>query len=662
MFDQGGYYQLRSEKLKELGLAIKNIDQILLIYKGEPHQFWYRTNPKNEEFVIYFFVPTDADRNLTQQIMILQTNNVAMDQSLVSPLLLKEVNFQNLDRTGLSQDKIEHDLIYLPKAGMEDPFLWTEIKQDRAFSYSYPINEIAKDSIDLQLSFWSPTSAPTKIDHAIRITNHGKKVGTYEWEGSGFHGVVVSIPIKDPIESLELEINLEALDGVIAQLIYLDHIEISTLKELLLEDSQFGIQGNGNYLNFGNSFANGFLVERNLINTHLKVADVKKGDGIGLSSKLGSSYDWVPISEFDKNIDITPFSHQIELIPEKVIDWLVIAPLKFNGTLEPLKIHRQNQGLSTFIVDPQQIYDQFSGGFPDPQAFRDYFLQLKADLGQPPKYVLLVGDYSYEKMSYQESLQSIPSVWIQTNFIGETVSDLPLMELDGDQKQDLIIGRVPARNIAQLENWIKKVISYELSWKSQPNFGIIAVSDGQEPNFAIDAQSFLDEFQSPYTTKILNITKDQSTVSYKINSLLQEPIFLFSYFGHGSIDTWGKDQILTKDQIGLLDKQEYFPIFVNMTCLTGYYIHPEQESLTEALLFEENVGAAGVLAPTSLTSANNQSELSTNLANALQFETGLHLGDVLLNTWSRMDSNNYEFYEVMLTFGLFGDPAMILFP
>ena len=63
VFDQGGYYHLSSEKMKETGLAIKNLEQILLIYKGEPRQFWYKTNSKNEEFEIYFFVPTDADRN-----------------------------------------------------------------------------------------------------------------------------------------------------------------------------------------------------------------------------------------------------------------------------------------------------------------------------------------------------------------------------------------------------------------------------------------------------------------------------------------------------------------------------------------------------------------------------------------------------------------------
>ncbi|MHB8132748.1 MAG: hypothetical protein ACYDH1_00880 [Anaerolineaceae bacterium] len=187
VFDQGGYYQLSSEKLKELGLVITSAEQIRLIYKGEPYQFWYESNPKNQEFEIFFFVPLQADRNLTQQIMILQTDNYSTNQSFVPPLNLEEVSFQELDRVGRSLEKIENDLIYLPKSGMEDPFLWTEIKKSQSFSFTYVFKEIVRDSIDLQLSFWSPTSAPTKMDHAIRINNHGNHIGTYEWKGSGLH-------------------------------------------------------------------------------------------------------------------------------------------------------------------------------------------------------------------------------------------------------------------------------------------------------------------------------------------------------------------------------------------------------------------------------------------------------------------------------------------
>ena len=110
-----------------------------------------------------------------------------------------------------------------------------------------------------------------------------------------------------------------------------------------------------------------------------------------------------------------------------------------------------------------------------------------------------------------------------------------------------------------------------------------------------------------------------------------------AYFGHGSIDTWGKDKILTVNDVEKLPEQTNFPVFVNLTCLTGYYVHPQQESLTEALLLTNEAGAVAVLAPTSLTSAVHQKELLNQLVDALQNPENDQLGDVLMDAWSKMD-------------------------
>ncbi|NTW44252.1 MAG: hypothetical protein HGB14_07415, partial [Anaerolineaceae bacterium] len=55
-------------------------------------------------------------------------------------------------------------------------------------------------------------------------------------------------------------------------------------------------------------------------------------------------------------------------------------------------------------------------------AFQSYFIALNQKFGSLPKYVLLVGDFSYEQKDYQSSLEFIPSCWIQSELIGETTS------------------------------------------------------------------------------------------------------------------------------------------------------------------------------------------------------------------------------------------------
>ncbi len=422
------------------------------------------------------------------------------------------------------------------------------------------------------------------------------------------------------------------------------------------------IFGNGNNFHFEKSNSSGYLIMHGQNQLEISVSSIETGKEFELVSKKENTYDWIPEKSFQNNASILPFTKSDSIFPGQSVDWLVITPNLFKSALEPLVNHRQQQGLATQVVDPQQLYDTYTGGFPDPLAFQSYFIALNQKFGNLPKYVLLVGDFTYERKDYQASLESIPSVWIQSDLIGETTSDMPLMDINGDKKPDLVIGRIPANDAEQVKTWVEKVITTENSLPDVKDRQILAVSDGQEMYFAEDAKSFAGRFQQPYTATTINIAKNQENANLLLKQKLNEPVFLLAYFGHGSIDSWGKDKIFTIKDVDSMAEQRVIPIVVNLTCLTGYYIEPKQESLTEALLFKKGAGAIAVLAPTSLTSAVYQAELRNQLVFALQKPENYHLGDVLMDSWSAMDSESAPVREVMLTFGLFADPAMILSP
>ena len=95
---------------------------------------------------------------------------------------------------------------------------------------------------------------------------------------------------------------------------------------------------------------------------------------------------------------------------------------------------------------------------------------------------------------------------------------------------------------------------------------------------------------------------------------------------------------------------------------TGFFFHPTTPSLAEALILAPDAGAAAVLAPTSLTLAWDQLALGSSLYPALA-EAGAHrLGDVLLQAQQSMPLDTQGQREVLLTFLLFGDPALVLRP
>ncbi len=135
---------------------------------------------------------------------------------------------------------------------------------------------------------------------------------------------------------------------------------------------------------------------------------------------------------------------------------------------------------------------------------------------------------------------------------------------------------------------------------------------------------------------------------------------LVAYFGHGSVTQWGRDDLFTVDDVTGLGNGDRMPIVVNMTCLTGLFTHPQVDSLAETLLWEAGGGAVAVLAPTSLTLPADQGFLSDALAEAVQGGEAVTLGEISQEARRQIHAEQQGGMDVLMTFLLFGDPALQL--
>ena len=98
---------------------------------------------------------------------------------------------------------------------------------------------------------------------------------------------------------------------------------------------------------------------------------------------------------------------------------------------------------------------------------------------------------------------------------------------------------------------------------------------------------------------------------------------------------------------------------MSITCLAGFYVHPEQESLVETMLWNSQGGAAAGLAATSLTLPGDQQVWVKAFTEVLLESQGeLTLGEILLLTQNRIRLTDVGVQEVIETFLLFGDPAL----
>ena len=246
-------------------------------------------------------------------------------------------------------------------------------------------------------------------------------------------------------------------------------------------------------------------------------------------------------------------------------------------------------------------------------------------------------------------------------FGGETGSDVRMVQLGDNLSPHLSIGRVPARTVEQVETFVSKTLAYEQSSNGAAwNRSVLAIADGQEATFKQDASHFVDQFSEAYQTQVIAPAAGATDTNQQIASEIEAGTLLAAYFGHGSVNMWGKDSLFTTEDSAALQNRDHLPVILNFTCLTGLFTHPTEESLAENLLFNPNGGAVAVLAPTSPTLPGDQTFLSDALVEALMQEPMPRLGDVTLYAWQQVPTQSPGTTDVMQTFLLFGDPALQL--
>jgi hypothetical protein len=275
--------------------------------------------------------------------------------------------------------------------------------------------------------------------------------------------------------------------------------------------------------------------------------------------------------------------------------------------------------------------------------------------------VLLVGDASYDPHGYISTPEAnrLPTFFVETGFGGETASDVVFAQPEPGAAPQIAVGRVPARQPEQVKNFVDKVLNYEQTnapadWQSR----VLAVADGQDPAFKEDAQSFLDQLPQGEKKELYSPEAGVKDAARQVQSYFSEGYLLIAYFGHGSVNLWGKDQLYSTSEIQSLTHQEALPIVLSFTCLNGLFTHPKVESMAEALLFQPEGGAVSVLAPSSLTLPVDQSFLENSLVSSLVKRPALTLGEAFLSAQQLIPLDSPGARDVLETFLLFGDPAL----
>ncbi|RKD87750.1 type IX secretion system sortase PorU [Mangrovibacterium diazotrophicum] len=372
--------------------------------------------------------------------------------------------------------------------------------------------------------------------------------------------------------------------------------------------------------------------------------------------------------------------HQME-IP----DMIIITHPDFATTADELaSFHLTKDNLNVAVVEPEQIYNEFSCGLPDVSGIRNflrYCYEKSNDGNGKLKYVLLLGDGTYDnKNILGEGLNFIPTYQSENSLLptASFVTDDFFVLLDSDEGEydgliDLGIGRIPAKTTDEAETVVDKVMNYVSSvalgeWRNRVCF----IGDDEDSNTHMTqadqlAENVSDDMPAVAVGKIYFDAYEQVStpsgdqypdVTDAINSSVKDGVLIMNYTGHANETALAGEKVLTVSDIDEWTNYNKLPVFVTATCEFSRFDGDEQSG-GEHILFNENGGGIALFSSTRVVYSNPNFLLNSNFYEQVfqRDENGdyLRMGDVMKRTKNATLSGVNK-----RNFTLLGDPALRL--
>ena len=96
--------------------------------------------------------------------------------------------------------------------------------------------------------------------------------------------------------------------------------------------------------------------------------------------------------------------------------------------------------------------------------------------------------------------------------------------------------------------------------------------------------------------KVLLGQTDTNTARNQILNSIENGKLIVNYDGHGSVETWADEELLTSSDAENFTNGQRLPFIIAMNCLNGYFQDVFTFSLAEALLMNPHGGAIAVWA------------------------------------------------------------------
>ncbi len=565
----------------------------------------------------------------------------------------------------------EADRFYQPGLlDAADPWLWEALASGATRVKSLSLSGVAGSgtaALDVFLQGASESGLP--VDHHVIVSVNGALVGEARFAGKTPYRMSLSLPaslLREGANDLSLT---NVGDTGVSSLVFLDRVSLTHPQTASIASGLF----EGTWAESGTASLAGASVDVAVLDigaaSGMPVAADRtprwltgyavSGETVRFAAEAGRRY-WVGSRAALLSPRVaTPQPSTLRSAGNQA-DYILVTPRAFLAAAAPLLERRQDQGLQARAVAFEEIASEFGHGQASAEAIQSFLAYAFQSWTRPsPRYVLLLGDASYDPRNFIGTSQPapLPALWTKTSYLW-TASDPLLAAVNGDDAlPDLAIGRLPAASVEQAQALVAKLLAWEDSGQGLDGAAALVADN---PDGAGDFDADVDDIHASYfasrETRLLKLSELGPDLRPSILDAFNSGLSYLGYVGHGGAAVWASENVWNSFDAPSLQAQSQQPLLVTMNCLNGYFVAPAFDSLSESLLKAEGRGAIAAFSPSGLSLDGPAHQYHRALMAALTSGHHERLGDAILAA-QKAYADSGLMAELVSVYHLLGDPA-----
>jgi len=524
------------------------------------------------------------------------------------------------------------------------------------------------DTAFLTVRLHGASDSLVKNEHHAIFTLNGKKIGESLWQGiDEDHTVTLSFSqnlLKEGDNTLEVAGSLDP--GVPYSIFYINSFDLAYERLYQAVGNTLLFKGDTNQVVSVSGFTNPDILLFEVTDSlNPKLIQARTIDGVAGNYRVSLNPAspeavYLAISRDAVKSGAEVWADVPSTLKDKNnrADYLVITTTALKNTAASLAAYRKGRGLSTMVVDLEDIMDEYNHGIYSPEAMRDFLSYAYKNWKKAPKYVVLAGDGSYDykdNLGFGDSL--VPPMMVLTpdglfpsdNYFVADGNHIPLMAL----------GRLPASTPQELQGMIDKTIAYEAASGGAWGSRILMLADmGEGGIFTTQSDQALAGLPAKFTPIRIYLTEHPlDEARWLLFNELNKGVGVMNYIGHGGLDRFSADGLLVSDDVSSMANAGKYPVVTAMTCVVGQFSIPGYPSLAEYLVLKQQGGAVAMWAPTGISVDSEALILDTKLFQHAFKEGTRVLGDIIVKALQDYAQEGNE-PSMMDIYTLLGDPAL----